>query len=173
MVRYKRIEPLNLFPAFQTLPQNSQVHQNSVWVQYLNLFFFETPTVMICLAEKKFHTRDFDSLRTSPCIWLWTGYDSRFPKVIQLDLSLPLRLLTRCDSQTSVGQVSWQIGEMISVFDSSNILTMSFSNISNLFQFFFRHDNWLTSQEIDIWQIYWLEGSRRFNFKVLEGSRGF
>ena len=41
---------------------------------------------------------------------------------------------------------------MISVLDSSNILTMYFSNISNLFQFFFRHDNWLTSQEIDIYK---------------------
>ena len=41
---------------------------------------------------------------------------------------------------------------MISVFDSSNILTMSFSNISNLFKFFFRHSYYCGPYSKDVWK---------------------
>ena len=46
--------------------------------------------------DLSYRTRDFYSIRTSPLIWLWTGYGTRgYQNVYQLDQSLPLRLLTR------------------------------------------------------------------------------
>ena len=52
----------------------------------------------------KLRTRDFDSIRTSPWIWLWTGYDSRLPKCLPTGPVTTTQTLNKTSIKTSINR---------------------------------------------------------------------